>query len=157
MVEKRKKVRFNWIDALIVIFILAVIAAAAYFLVDSFNPKENQGTEDFKVEIRIENVKKESFSIKSAFSALATLRQTSRRAHFGLLGAGRVFALSPRTLTSVDSPFRSGVSPPSRRGNAGCPTAPSIRTEIDSESSGALSPISFERGPSSTSTGVARG
>lgn len=70
MVEKRKKVRFNWIDALIVIFILAVIAAAAYFLVDSFNPKENQGAEDFKVEIRIENVKKESLESLESLSLL---------------------------------------------------------------------------------------
>ena len=70
MVEKRKKARFNWIDALIVIFILAVIATAAYFLIGSFRPDENQGGEDFKVEIRIENVKKESLDSLESLSLL---------------------------------------------------------------------------------------
>ncbi|MBE6664787.1 MAG: DUF4330 family protein [Ruminococcaceae bacterium] len=70
MVEKRKKARFNWIDALIVIFILAVIATAAYFLIGSFKPDENQGGEDFKIEIRIENVKKESLESLESLSLL---------------------------------------------------------------------------------------
>lgn len=70
MVEKRKKTRFNWIDALIVIFILAVIATAAYFLIGSFKPEENQGGEDFKIELRIENVKKESLDSLERLSLL---------------------------------------------------------------------------------------
>ena len=60
MEQKRKKVRFNLIDTVIVVFILAVIALAAYLLFGNLNLDANQGVKDMKFEIRIENVKKES-------------------------------------------------------------------------------------------------
>ena len=69
MVRERKKVRFNLIDAVIVVFILAVIAIAAYFLIGSFRPVDNQSKGNFRFEIRIENVKKESWdSLETLFS-----------------------------------------------------------------------------------------
>ncbi len=61
MVQKRKKVRFNLVDTLIVIFILAVIAAGVYFLIGYFKPDADSGNDDFKFQIRIENVNKESW------------------------------------------------------------------------------------------------
>lgn len=69
MVRERKKVRFNLIDAVIVVFILAVIAVAAYFLIGSFRPVDNQSKGNFLFEIRIENVKKESLdTLETLFS-----------------------------------------------------------------------------------------
>lgn len=61
MVRERKKVRFNLIDAVIVIFILSAIAVAAYFLFGILRPADNQSKGNFKFEIRIENVNKASY------------------------------------------------------------------------------------------------
>ena len=70
MVRKRKKVRFNLIDAVIVIFILAVIAMVVYFLIGKFRLFEHPSDENFKFEIRIENVKKESLESLENLSLL---------------------------------------------------------------------------------------
>lgn len=60
MEQKRKKVRFNLIDTIIVIFILAVIAAAAYFLFGNFDFSFDRGDKDVQFEVRIENVGKDT-------------------------------------------------------------------------------------------------
>ena len=60
MEQKGKKVRFNLVDTVIVIFILAVIALAAYLLFGNFTQSIDHGAKSIKFEIRIENVKKDS-------------------------------------------------------------------------------------------------
>ena len=72
MLQKRKKVRFNLVDMLIVIFILAIIAAATYFLIGYFKPDANSGNNDFKFKIRIENVNKESWDSLKELGLLNT-------------------------------------------------------------------------------------
>lgn len=70
MLQERKKVRFNLIDTVIVIFILAVIVMAVYFLFGNFNFDNGQENADFRFEIRIENVKKESLESLENLSLL---------------------------------------------------------------------------------------
>ncbi|MBR7161490.1 MAG: DUF4330 family protein [Clostridia bacterium] len=71
MEQKRKKVRFNLIDTVIVIFILAVIAVAAYFLFGNFNFGSKRGNRDIQFEMRIEHVKKESLESLEKNASLA--------------------------------------------------------------------------------------
>ena len=73
MLQERKKVRFNLIDAVIVVFILAVIALAAYLLFGSFKQSVDHGTKSLKFEIRIENVKKESLETLEKSALLVPL------------------------------------------------------------------------------------
>lgn len=71
MEQKRKKVRFNLIDTMIVIFILAVIVLAAYFLFGNFDFVFDQGDKAVQFEIRIENVSKEIWDSLENQSLLA--------------------------------------------------------------------------------------
>lgn len=57
MVQKRKKVQFNLIDALIVIIMLGLIGMAAYLLFGGFSEVEVPGNVDLTYEVRISGVK----------------------------------------------------------------------------------------------------
>ena len=57
MDQKRKKVQFNLIDALIVIVILGLIGVAAYLLLGDFQTAEAPGNVDMTFEVRISGVK----------------------------------------------------------------------------------------------------
>lgn len=71
MEQKRKKVRFNLIDTVIVIFILAVIALAAYLLFGDFDFSFDRNYKDIQFEVRIENVRKESLESLESQALLA--------------------------------------------------------------------------------------
>ncbi len=92
MEQKRKKVRFNLIDTIIVIFILAVIAVAAYFLFGNFEFTFDRGDKDIQFEIRIENVRKESLESLENQSLLAsgtTLRNSVTGEEIGTISSVR--------------------------------------------------------------------
>ncbi len=63
MLQQRKKARFNFIDALIILFILAVIAAAAYLIINIFRQPRmaNSGTIEF--DVRISSVDESSLAL----------------------------------------------------------------------------------------------
>lgn len=60
MVQKRKKAQFNLIDAFIIVFIVAVIATAAYLLFGNSGGPSDNGDFDLTFEVRISEVKQEA-------------------------------------------------------------------------------------------------
>lgn len=56
MFQQRKKARFNFIDALIIIFILAVIAAAVYLVMTAIRQPRAASTGNIEFDVRISSV-----------------------------------------------------------------------------------------------------
>lgn len=64
MLQQRKKVRFNLIDALIIILILAVIAGAAYLLISVLRqPRGINNSGQIEFDVRISNVDESCLSL----------------------------------------------------------------------------------------------
>lgn len=56
MLQQRKKARFNFIDALIILFILAVIAAAVYLVMNVFRQPRAVNAGNIEFDVRISDV-----------------------------------------------------------------------------------------------------
>lgn len=63
MVQQKKKVRFNFIDALIVLLILAVIGAAVYLVLNDFRTPKILGSGNLDFEVRISEVDETSLEM----------------------------------------------------------------------------------------------
>ena len=60
MIQKRKKAQFNLIDVLIVIFILALIAMAAYWIFGGFRDAKAPAAETITFDVRISGVREDA-------------------------------------------------------------------------------------------------
>ena len=63
MLQQRKKARFNFIDALIILFIIAVIAVAAYLVVSVFRQPRTMNTGNIEFDVRISDVDESSLPL----------------------------------------------------------------------------------------------
>ena len=63
MIQKRKKVQFNFIDALIVIFIVGLIGIVVYGLAGGFRTTEQTERTDVIFDVRISNVKETALDL----------------------------------------------------------------------------------------------
>lgn len=65
MIQNRKKAQFNLIDALIILFIIGVIAAVIYLLFGGFGNTEANGSVDMTFDVKISNVKESALPLIS--------------------------------------------------------------------------------------------
>jgi hypothetical protein len=63
MIQKRKKAQFNFIDALIVIFIVGLIGIVVYGLAGGFRTTEQTERTDVTFDVRISNVKETALAL----------------------------------------------------------------------------------------------
>ena len=63
MIQNRKKAKFNLLDALIIILMLALIGAVIYGLFGGFRNTESEGPSEFTFDVKISNVKETALSL----------------------------------------------------------------------------------------------